>query len=176
MLFKKFFIIKKTKQALRKNIISRENISFRKASTVGIIYTWEGKRKAEIIHDFAREMEISGKKVEVLCFSRVDLRVVPVEVDFFSDSDYYYLGGIKNERLLRFVNARFDFLFHLDTNENIYIENVMALSQARCRVSRADFSKKALYDFMIQTKGHVGIEKLCSDILHYTKALVNNVR
>jgi len=176
MLFKKFFIEHKTKRAIRKSTVSRENISFRNAKSIGIIYSWEGKRKAEIINDFAKEMELAGKKVQILCYSRVDLKVIPVLVNFFRDSDFFYFGKIKSHKLNDFINLRFDFLYHLDTTQNIYIENVMAQSKARCRVSRADYTKKDLYDFMIQTKGNVGIEKLCNEILHYTKALTNNVQ
>jgi len=175
MLFKKHFIERKTKLAIKKSTVSRDNISYRKAQSIGIIYSWEGKRKAEIIDEFAKEMEISGKKVQILCFSRVDLKIVPVEIDFFSDKDFDNFGKIKSEKLNNFKNLRFDFLYHLDTLPNVYIENIMALSNARCRVSRADHTRKDLYDFMIQIRGNVGIEKLCHEILHYTKALVNNV-
>ena len=174
MLFKKFFVERKTRQAINKSTVSRDNISFRKAQSIGIIYSWEGKRKAEIISDFAKEMEISGKKVQTLCYSRVDLKIVPVEVDFFSEKDFDSFGNIKSKKLIDFKNCRFDFLYHLDTLPNAYIENIMALSNARCRVSRADHTKKDLYDFMIQMRGNVGIDKLCNEILHYTKALVNN--
>ena len=175
MLLKKFFIERKTKRAVKKSTVSRENISFRNSKSIGIIYSWEGKRKAEIINDFAKELEIAGKKVQILCFSRVDLRVIPVLVDFFRESDFSYFGKIKSNKLNDFINLRFDFLYHLDTSQNVYIENVMAHSKARCRVSRADHTKKDLYDFMIQTKGNVGIETLCNEILRYSKALINNV-
>lgn len=174
MLFKKFFIERRTRHALKKSTVSRENISFRKARSIGIIYSWEGKRKAEIIDDFIKEMEVSGKIVDTLCFSRVDLKIIPVEIDFFSDKDFDGFGKIKNEKLLRFSNLKFDFLFHLDTLPNPYIENLLALSHARCRVSRADYTRKEFYDFMIHIRGQIGIEKLCNEILHYTKALVNN--
>jgi hypothetical protein len=175
MLFKKHFIERKTKLAIKKSTVSRDNISYRKAQSIGIIYSWEGKRKAEIIDEFAKEMEISGKSVQILCYSRVDLKIVPVKIDFFSDKDFDNFGKIKSEKLNNFKNLRFDFLYHLDTLPNVYIENIMALSNARCRVSRADHTRKDLYDFMIQIRGNVGIEKLCHEILHYTKALVNNV-
>ena len=175
MLFKKLFIERNTKRAIKKSTVSRDNISFKKAQSIGIIYSWEGKRKAEIINEFAKEMEMSGKKVQILCYSRVDLKIVPVEVDFFSEKDFDNFGNLKNEKLKNFKNLRFDFLYHLDTLPNVYIDNIMALSNARCRVSRADYTRKDLYDFMIQIRGHVGIEKLCHEILHYTKALVNNV-
>jgi len=175
MLFKKHFIERKTKLAIKKSTVTRDNISYRKAQSIGIIYSWEGKRKAEIINEFAKAMEISGKKVQILCYSRVDLKIVPVEIDFFSDKDFDNFGKIKSEKLNNFKNLRFDFLYHLDTLPNVYIENIMALSNARCRVSRADHTRKDLYDFMIQIRGNVGIEKLCHEILHYTKALVNNV-
>lgn len=175
MLFKKLFIERNTKRAIKKSTVSRDNISFKKAQSIGIIYSWEGKRKAEIINEFAKEMDMSGKKVQILCYSRVDLKIVPVEVDFFSEKDFDNFGNLKSEKLKNFKNLRFDFLYHLDTLPNVYIENIMALSNARCRVSRADYTRKDLYDFMIQIRGNVGIEKLCHEILHYTKALINNV-
>ena len=174
MLLKKFFVERKTRHAVKKSTVTRDNISFRKAQTIGIIYSWEGKRKEEIINEFAKEMENSGKKVQTLCYSRVDLKIVPVKVDFFSEKDFDAFGNIKTDKLINFKNLRFDFLYHLDTLPNIYIENIMALSNARCRVSRADHTKKDLYDFMIQIRGTIGIDKLCHEILHYTKALVNN--
>lgn len=175
MLFKKFFIRRKTKHAVRNNTVSRENISFKNAKSVGIIYTWEGKRKTEIINDFAKELENSGKKVQLICYSRVDLRIIPVNINFFNEKDFTFFGNIKGNRLREFADAQFDFLYHLDTMHNTYIENIMALSKARCRVSRADHSRKEVYDFMIQTRVNTGIENLCNEILHYTKALVNNV-
>jgi len=173
MLFKRYFINRITRQAVKKSNVLRENISFKNAKSVGVIYTWEGKRKAEIIHDFENEMKLSGKKVKILCFSRVDLKMLLVKDDYFNEHDFHYLGKMKSNTLRNFTNSQFDFLFHLDTTENIYIENVMALSNARCRVSRADKSKEALYDFMIRTKNG-GIDKLCYEILYYTKSLVNN--
>ena len=175
MLFKKLFIERNTKRAIKKSTVSRDNISFKKAQSIGIIYSWEGKRKAEIINEFAKEMDMSGKKVQILCYSRVDLKIVPVEVDFFSEKDFDNFGNLKSEKLKNFKNLRFDFLYHLDTLPNVYIDNIMALSNARCRVSRADYTRKDLYDFMIQIRGNVGIEKLCHEILHYTKAIANNV-
>ena len=174
MLFKKLFIERNTKLAIKKSTVSRDNISFRKAQSIGIIYSWEGKRKAEIINEFAKEIEMSGKKVQPFCYSRVDFPIVPVDVDFFSEKDFDNFGNLKSEKLKNFKNLRFDFLYHLDTLPNVYIDNIMALSSARCRVSRADYTRKDLYDFMVQIRGNVGIEKLCHEILHYTKALVNN--
>lgn len=176
MLFKKFFIKRKTRHAVNKSTVSRENISFKKAKSVGIIYSWEGKRKAEIINDFAKELEISGKKVRIICFSRVDLKIIPVNIDFFNEHDFHYFGSIKSNKLKEFASLRFDFLYHLDTMQNIYIENILALTEARCRVSRADHTKQHLYDFMIQIKGNMGIETLCNEILRYTKALINDVQ
>jgi hypothetical protein len=176
MLFKKFLIKHKTRQTIKKSTVSRENISFKKAKAIGVIYSWEGKRKAEIINRFAEEMELTGKKVKMICYSRVDLKVIPVNIDYFNESNFSLSGKIKSHKLREFVDLRFDFLYHLDTTQNIYIEYVLAMSNARCRVSRADHTKKDLYDFMIQTKTHAGIETLCNEILHYTKALVNNVQ
>ena len=124
-----------------------------------------------------RKKEAGRKWPEVgICYtiSNYNCHHISEFVQWFSDKDFDGFGKIKNEKLLRFSNLKFDFLFHLDTLPNTYIENLLALSHARCRVSRADYTRKEFYDFMIHIRGQIGIEKLCNEILHYTKALVNN--
>lgn len=118
--FKKLFIERNTKRAIKKSTVSRDNISFKKAQSIGIIYSWEGKRKAEIINEFAKEMDMSGKKVQILCYSRVDLKIVPVEVDFFSEKDFDNFGNLKSEKLKNFKNLRFDFISSGYTSKCIY--------------------------------------------------------
>ncbi len=173
-MLKDYFIIYKSKKALKKNPVIRENPTFRDAKTIGILFTWEGDKKVEIVQDFVNELKISGKKSSVLCFYKYKNQIARKTFRYFTPKDFSLFGSVESETVNRFIDSKFDFLFHLDTLKNLYIEYVLAQSQARCRVSRLDFTRRDFYDFMIKTGDNEGIEQLCKQILHYTKSLVKH--
>lgn len=173
MPLKIYFIKYRSRRALRKNKIVRENPSFVSSRRIGIIFTWEGQKKFEIIEQFRNELELSGKKTKMIAFHNEKITPNINKLDFFCLTDFSPFGSIKSERLRYFSRGKFDFLFHLDTTQNTYIEYIMALSQAKCRVSRVDYSRKDFYDFMIKSGESEGIEQLCKQILFYTKSLVS---
>lgn len=170
----KHLVAYKSRLALKNNPVVRVNPSFQEAKQIGILFTWEGENKVEIIQHFINELKISGKKCNVLCFYYKKEEIPIKTFKFFTSKDFDLFGTIKTETLQQFINTKFDFLFHLDTLKNIYIEYILAYSQAKCRVSRLDFEKKDFYDFMVKTGENEGIEHLCRHILHYTKSLVSH--
>jgi len=176
MFLKKIFIKFRTLRALKKNKTLRENISFDISKTAGIIYSWEGEKKEEIINNFKKELEQSGKKVKLICYKKGEINRASRKNHFINEEDFSNYGSIKSNLPSRFIQTKLDFLFHLDTTQNIFIEYLLALSIARCRVSRADYKKKDLYEFMIKTKSGEGIEQLCDQILHYTKSIINHAK
>ena len=173
-MLKKYLVAYKSRHALKKNPVVRINPSFQEAKHIGILFTWEGEKKVEIIQHFVDELKISGKKCSVLCFYHKKEEIPSKTFKFFTPNDFDPLGSAKTDTLKQLINSKFDFLFHLDTLKNIYIEYILAHSQAKCRVSRLDFERKDFYDFMIKTGDNEGIEHLCRHVLHYTKSLVNH--
>ena len=173
-MLKDYFIIYKSRIALKKNLAIRENPTFQEAKNIGIIFTWEGDEKVEIIQNFVNELKISGKKSNVLCFYKNKDEIPQKTYKYFTSKDFNQFGSLKSDTIYRFINTKFDFLFHLDTQKNLYIEYILAYSQTKCRVSRFDFTRKDFYDFMIKTGDNEGIEQLCKQILHYTKSLVKH--
>ncbi len=173
-MFKKRFLHYRTKRALSLNKVNRESPSFYSARKIGVIFTWEGETKAEIIRKFIHELDLSGKTIKTFCFVRDHKTPVHKDFEYFDERDFGLFGKIKSEILIHFIKAKFDYLFHLDTLRNDYIENILALSQARCRISGLDYTRQEYYDFMIKTDPRDGLEQLCKQILHYTKSLVNH--
>lgn len=176
MFLKNIFVRFLTHRAVKKNISLRENISYENSKTAGIIYTWEGERKDEIINDFKKELEESGKKVKTICYKQGEINRNSRKNFFFNEEDFSRYGKIKSKLPSQFIQNRFDFLFHLDTTQNISIEYLLALSNARCRVSRLDYTKKEFYEFMIKTNKGDGFEQLCNQILHYTKSIISHAK
>jgi hypothetical protein len=170
----KHLVAYNSRRALRKNPVVRINPSFEEAKQIGILFTWEGEKKMEIVQHFIQELKIADKKCHVFCFYYNNEEIPLKTYKYFTPKDFDFLGRVKTESLQQFINTKFDFLFHLDTLKNVYIEYILAHSQAKCRVSRLDFERKDFYDFMIKTAENEGIEHLCRHILHYTKSLVSH--
>lgn len=161
------------RRILVRNKQERLNPSFFNAKKIGLIYTWEGDLKREAIDDFIKVMEISGKEVSTACFYRSLKNITPYDDDLVvTRKDFKLFGGIKSEEAINFIDQKFDFLFHLDLNGNIFIENMLARCNACCRVGRYEELKKDYYDFMIEVGSDKKIEKLCEEMLKYTKLLV----
>jgi len=161
------------RRIIANNKHERINPSFFKAKKIGVIYTWEGETKLEVIDEFVSAMDMAGKEVHIACFFKNLKNVGPQVQDLIiTRKDFKLFAGIKSEELRDFITQDFDFLFHLDTESNVFIENVLARSHASCRVGRYDETKKEYYDFMINVGTDHKIEKLCSEMLRYTKQLV----
>jgi len=173
-MLRKYLVEYNSRRALKKNPIARINPSFQDAKQIGILFTWEGEKKVELIQHFINELKISGKKSTVLCFYKIKENIPSKTFKFFTPQDFDHFGSAKSEAITQFINVQFDFLFHLDTLKNVYIEYILARSKAKCRVSRLDYESKDFYDFMIKTGDNEGIEHLCRHLLHYTKSLVNH--
>ncbi len=161
------------KRIIVKNKHERINPSFFNARKIGLIYTWDGNSKREVVEDFIKVMNVAGKEVHTACFYKSIKKLEPLENDLIiTRNDFKLFGGIRSNELMDFINQKFDFLFHLDIQGNIFIENILARSKACCRVGRFDERKKDYYDFMIDVGSDRKIEKLCSEMLKYTKLLV----
>ncbi len=173
-MFKDSIIRYRSRRSLKNNKVERENPSFYAARIIGVIFTWEGEKKGEVIRKLLEELDLAGKKFEVLSYHpHPDSDTKPPEAfNIFTKKDFSYFGLIRSEKIDQFINTKFDFLFHLDTLSNLYIENILARCQAKCRVSRFDLSRKEYYDFMIKAGDNQAIDQLCKQIMHYTKSLV----
>ena len=58
----------RTAAALKKNKVRRASIGYKRAQSIGIIFSVEDKQKHEDIKEFIRALEQDGKKVQVLEF------------------------------------------------------------------------------------------------------------
>ena len=173
MLFKSIFIKYRTKFALKRLKINRENISFSGAKNVGVLFTYRSSDQIDIITHFIKELELSGKKVKCLVYRKGKAEQWDNAYEYYNERDFSTLGKIENEYAQHFINAKFDFLFHLDMQANISLDYVLANCHARCRVSGANQNRHEFYDFMIKVEEGKGLDELCKQILHYTKSIIN---
>ena len=145
------FLKYKTNLLIKKQKSSRTSVPWKKALTVGVIFTVEDKQKHFAIKDFIRKLEHDGKHVQVLEYLPEKTENFEFKFDFFTDKDITFWGNINSANALQFADAPFDFLFYLDLEPNDMIMNILARSHAKCRVGKYCSGGAGYLDFMVDS-------------------------
>ena len=114
------------------------------------------------------------KKVEVLCFLEKGGGNYDFRYDYITSSDVGFWGKMQSQAAQKFSEHQFDYLFYLDLKKNLYLENVLAMSQAGCRIGFYKKNNDNLLDLMIQVNGKSSIDTAIDQIMYYTRKLGNN--
>lgn len=161
----------KTKQILEKNKVQRQSVEYKKAWEVGILYSVEDLEKHELIKNFVRLLEKDVKKVEVLTFLDKDKENLEFRYNFFTVGDFSFWGEPIADSIKKFIEKKFDFLLYLDVDTNIYMENILARSQANCRIGGYYENKQNYFELMVNVKENDQIRHLIDQMYHYIKIL-----
>lgn len=159
----------RTDTALKKNKTIRASISYKQASTVGIIFTVEDKEKHEAIKDFIQQLERDGKKVQVLEFLPEKKLNHEFKFDFFSIKDISFWGDLTSTLALKFADTPFDYLFYIDKQSNPLVLHLLARSKAHCRVGKFNEAESNYFEMMIEQNGTT--EGLIESMYNYTSQL-----
>ena len=163
------FLNLRTESALKKNKSVRSSIPYKKAVSVGIIFTVEDKQKHEAIKEFINQLERDGKKTQVIEFLPEKKSNHEFKFDFFTIKDISFWGDLNAANALKFIDTPFDYLFCIDTESNPLILHVLARSKAHCRVGRFNDFENEYFEFMIEQNGTT--EGLIKAMYNYTSHL-----
>ncbi len=123
----------KTKKFIKRNNASRSNVSFEKANQFGVIFSNTTPGIAQLAETLKKELGTCNKQVKVLAYDRnVEVKHLPFES--FSRKDLNFWGSFTKSSIEHFANSNFDFLICLDATPSDVVQNVLARSQAKCRV------------------------------------------
>lgn len=163
------FLKYRTNSLLKKNKSLRENLSYKKAQTIGIIFSVEDKLKHDGIKDLVKKFEHDGKKVQVIEYLPVKKENYEFLFDFFSDKDLSFWGNITSANAVKFSDSAFDFLYYIDVTPNPLILNLLARSNAKCRVGKFWDENRPFFEMMIESNGNVRV--LMDNMYTYTSQL-----
>ncbi|CAN5225256.1 hypothetical protein BH23BAC1_BH23BAC1_38230 [soil metagenome] len=169
--FKNELLSYKNKKLLSSSSIERATIDYRKAWEVGILYSVVDLEKHEKIKAFIKLLEKDIKKVEVLTFLGKDKENYEFRNNYFTENDFSFWGNLDSEIVKKFAEKKFDYLFCIDLDSNIYTENIMARSQASCRVGRFSKSNKDFFELMIKINDGANVQELIEQMYHFIKLL-----
>jgi hypothetical protein len=163
------FLKIRTTNQLKKNKAQRASTPYKQASTVGILFSVEDKKKHDDIKELIHKLEHDGKKVQVLEYLPNKKDNYEFMFDFFTLKDISFWGKIESEKTLRFSDTAFDYLFCVDLEPNPMLLYLMARSKAKCRVGRFHEGEEPFFEFMIDSNDHM--KGLIDGMYKYTTQL-----
>jgi len=147
MIFKKY-IQHKNKQLRKLPSSGHINISYKKSTSLGMIFTHDSIDKISRAEQLSKLFLKDGKHVKIMAFKPVG-QVNHLPYDTFTLKDITFWGEYNRSNVNNFIKQEFDFLFCIDDEPDLIIENIMALSKARCRVGKYSESNQDLFELMI---------------------------
>jgi len=159
----------KTKSLAKKNTAERTSKAYSSAEHIGILFTIEDLNKHEKIKGFIEDLEDDGKQVDVLAYLPKNKENHEFFFDFFTAKDFNFWGSITSDKIEAFASKSFDYLLYLDNTSDLIMRNLLAKSNAKCRVGKFSEENEPFCEMMINTEGSV--ESLIEEIYKYTKIL-----
>lgn len=163
------FLKTRTANQLKKNKSLRKSTDYKKAETIGILFSVEDKKKHDEVKEFIQKLQQDGKKVQVLEFLPEKKENPEFMFDFFTLKDVSFWGKIESAKTLKFSDTSFDYLFCLDTKLNPMISYILARSKSKCRVGKYDENVESLFELMIDSNGST--KSLIEGMYKYTTQL-----
>jgi hypothetical protein len=159
----------KTGSYLRSNKTPRYSEAYKKALSIGVIFTVEDRKKHDDIKNLIRKLEHDGKQVKALGYLPPDQENYEFLFDFFTYREISMWGNITAASAVKFASTPFDFLLYLDTTPNEYILNLVAKSKAKCRIGKFWKEGQPYFEMMIESNAESGA--FINELYRYTSAL-----
>ena len=159
----------KTRSFLRNNKTLRFNPSYKKAISIGVIFSVEDKQKHEGVKEFIRKLEHDGKQVKVMAYLPPEQENYDFLFDIFTKREVSFWGNITASNALLFADTPFDFLIYLDVSPNPLILNLIAKSCAKCRVGKFWDDGAPYFEMMIESNGST--KAFIDDVYRYTSVI-----
>lgn len=163
------FLKYKTKSYLRNNKTVRSSEPYKKAVSIGVIFTVEGRQKHDQIKNLIRKIEHDGKQVKALAYLPPNQENYEFLFDFFTYREISFWGNITAPSAVAFAETPFDFLLYLDPAPNELILNLVAKSKAKCRIGKFWAEGEPFFEMMIESNGDS--KALIDELYRYTTAL-----
>jgi len=168
-MFKNTFLKFRTGKAVKLNKSAHYSTSFVEVNQVGILFTSGDESKLNAIKQLTSQLESDRKEVQILEYAPSKNDQSKSDFPKYSIKSYNFWGNLENSDAQNFINQTFDYLFVIDQEIILPIQNILAQSKAKCRVGRSVPGMEAYFDLMIEMTGdHTA---LIQGMINYTKKL-----
>ena len=153
----------------KKLSINRASLSYKKASHIGILYTYIDENKQKAINEFVNNLKKDGKRVDLLLAitnKNADNRYFKT----FRLEEINSIGKWSNNNVNLFIYQQYDFLIYPDLNLIPEMENILINSFSKCRIGFIN-EKINLFEMILKSDIEYDINHRLSKLYNYLKKL-----
>ena len=148
---------------------------YKNAIEIGIVYNAESIKDEQKVQQFANELRADGKKVLLLGF--LDVKELPfnrvphISCELYWKEKLNFFNLPNPEKIGRFINTKFDILFNIYHEENISLQGISVLSNAKYQVGAQMNRAVKLFDLTIDTGDNKDVYYLAKQMEHYISTI-----
>ncbi len=165
--FRNYFYKKSLLKKIQQIKVERAITNLNDAKSIGIVYDSSNSDNDIIITKFAETLRNQKKTVEILAFVNDTKTEHKADVLVFNKKSLTWLMIPKNEQVEKFAEKKFDLLLASFTEENLPLEYVAAISQAKWRLGTYAKDKTDFYDMMISLGGRNELSYFLEQTTHF---------
>lgn len=160
----------KNKQAA-KRVRPTSTVAYSSAKTVGLLldeYAYKNIHK-----NITESFEKDGKSTTTVVLRKLDETAKPLGPDCIevNEKQVSATGKISNESLERFIHTDFDFLCVISDESTLLLENILAFSEAKCKIGQHKEETLNYCDLMVTGTPDESILTITQRMLHYIKSI-----
>jgi pentatricopeptide repeat protein len=158
-------------QASRQNTVSREMMEYSQAKNIGLLFTGE-ENDYQVFNQLVKRLGNEGKQVKALTyFEQMQSSGYDFNFDYFTKEQISATGNIKSEKVSRFIENRFDYLFCILRQSFLPFDYILLQSKARYRIGLSQEEKPECFEFMMKPQPEQSLSEAIDQLLQYTQAL-----
>lgn len=145
--------------------------SFADAKKVGILI--DATDIKAVLSPIESALKSEGKEVitMVLDTPSKEPKKLPPNCIRITTKEFSRLGKVTNSRIQSFLKTEFDFLFSLNTSPTLLAQNILAKTEAKCRIGVYEENSVNYCDFMIAPSANENLSQIAQRILKYSKEI-----
>jgi GR25 family glycosyltransferase involved in LPS biosynthesis len=166
-----FFLKLKSRQANRNNKVIRQMVPYSEARNIGILFM-APEEGYQAINRLVQKLKDEGKQIKALTYVEQNQSTgYDFNFDYFSKEQLTTTGNIKSDKVARFIETRFDYLFCIHTHSFLPFDYILLQSNAKYRIGMYLEEKPECFEFMIKPLQNQALAQTIDQLLHYTQAL-----
>ena len=137
------------------------------ARDVGILLDATDPDRTNLINQLADSLRTQFRKVHILGFYNYPKPALNLNFQHFHNKQLNWYLEPQGHIVEEFMNRKFDVLINAYTGENLQLEYISALSNAKYRIGVYEPSKTYLSDVLLDTKSPNDLRGFVEQVKHY---------
>jgi len=150
--------------------VPHQSFDIKNAGMIGILFEGTEMNDCKVVVDYAKSLKKEGKNVKLLAYLDSKQELDNFEFPHFEKKDLDWALRPRCEAVKSFLQQPFDILINLPKHENIPLEYIAALSNAKFRVGPLT-DNTSCYELMIEATGAKDLKAFLNQVTFFLRQM-----